>query len=77
MHWAPECLQDKHCYPWGQTSSPCQPWQTGPAPQHESPWPWGRGAKRGTGPAAAHPWKFPGTVILRFTSAFITRLTIS
>lgn len=25
----------------------------------------------------AHPWKLPGTVILRFTSAFMTRLTIS
>lgn len=24
-----------------------------------------------------HPWKLPGTVILRFTSAFMTRLTIS
>lgn len=22
MHWAPECLQDKHCYAWGQTPSP-------------------------------------------------------
>lgn len=25
----------------------------------------------------AHPWKFPGTVILRLTRAFITLLTIS
>lgn len=25
----------------------------------------------------SHPWKLPGTVILRLTSAFMTRLTIS
>lgn len=27
--------------------------------------------------ACPHPWKLPGTVILRLTSAFMTRLTIS
>lgn len=29
------------------------------------------------GSSMPHPWKLPGTVILRFTSAFMTRLTIS
>lgn len=28
-------------------------------------------------PLGAYPWKFPGTVILRLTRAFITLLTIS
>lgn len=36
-----------------------------------------RGDSARTPSLHTHPWKLPGTVILRFTSAFMTRLTIS